>query len=186
MKRTLAACALALAAMAGCGADDTQPRSLGTVPQKADPSTTTTTKPADYQFTVGEKVLTARGNTVTVYSYAQPVPPPDEYSAAPDGMEVAAADVEICVTADLSNYDGQVVPPEQRFLTSNPYDWVLAMPDNSRLQPSHARSEPALNAADIAEGQCVRGWVSWEVPAGVRPRAVVNTATGPPNLEWTT
>lgn len=104
-----------------------------------------------------------------VFSYEQPVPDPDpEFSLLEPGFEWAVIDVEACAgpTEDDTGL---------RFV--NPFDFELQMPDNTRLMSDIPVKEPALN--DVAlpgAGECARGFVTYQVPEGQRPVAVVDTA----------
>lgn len=100
--------------------------------------------------------------TVVAYAYKQPVaakaPKPDQ-----DGFEWAAADVEVCAK-------------EAGFLNNSV--WVLIYADHTRFEPSSVGyrqfPEPEYPWADtdVTAGQCVRGWITFAVPAGQRPVTV--------------
>lgn len=170
---------LAVLLIAACGGDDDD----GAQPQLAEeqPSETvterptvetTTTVPPPAQFVVGDRVETALGNFVTLYSYEQPVPPP-EFITPEEGNELAVADVEACLGT---------TPTTDVFV--NPFDFELIMPDNTRRGATFAAREPALNDTQlVAVGDCVRGFVSFQVPIGQRPVFLVDTLTDP-QIRW--
>jgi hypothetical protein len=141
-----------------------------------EPAETTTTTSGRADFGVGDRVETASGNFVQVFSYEQPVPPPDEFMTPNPGFGWAVIDVEACA--------GPFDDPEGlRYV--NPYDFELIMPDNTRMVSDLPVREPALNDTELPyANDCARGFVSFQVPAGQRPRAVENTNTQP-SIQWT-
>jgi hypothetical protein len=66
-------------------------------------------------------------------------------------------------------------------MSFNPYFFALQMPDNTRVQPTVGVVKPALNAAELPLGECLRGNVSFEVPQGQTPSYVL--LTNPPT-KW--
>jgi hypothetical protein len=98
----------------------------------------------------------------TVYSWKQPVadkaPKPEQ-----DGMEWGAADVEIC-----AKIDGAM----------SRTNWRLTYADHTTIEPSSTgyRQFPApeypWDERDLTAGQCVRGWLTFAVPAGQKPATV--------------
>jgi hypothetical protein len=143
----------------------TAPRENTTVP----PDETTTTVPG--AFPIGTRVETERGNFFTLYAYEQPVPPLDFFDPDP-GNEYAAADIEFC----------RGVPVEEdEFLTGvGPGDYELQMGDNTRRSFDIGAREPQLNYTEVTGvGDCVRGWVTYQVPVGVRPAFLVVINTDP-------
>jgi hypothetical protein len=178
--------ALSIVGIVACGGgSDAKAKVIGHASSSTSSSTTTTTTLPSNVGKVGDKIRTQLGNVETVYGYEQPSPAP-QFMTPDAGKEYAAADIEACVNADLTKDPdtGAAVPPDQQVISVNPYDYQLMMPDNTRLQPTFGAREPALNATDVEHGQCVRGWVSWQVPIGVRPVSIVDTKTGPPAIQW--
>ena len=56
------------------------------------------------------------------------------------------------------------------------------------IQPSYGK-DPALNYTKVGTGDCVRGWITYEVPAGQRPSLVLYTVSAsnggtPPPIKW--
>lgn len=171
-----------LLALASCGGSSSQSgaklvQRQGTSSSSSSSTTTSTTTPS--QFKVGDTVKTAHGNTETVYTYSQPVQPSNSYLHPDAGKEYASADVQACATGDLTQDQGRPVPQDQQYIDVNPFDYVLIMPDNTRLQPSIGAKDPALNDTKIYKGDCVRGWITWQVPAGQRPSFITDTKTQP-------
>lgn len=122
-------------------------------------ATTAAQPPAMLKF--GTKAERPNGSAVA-YAYKQPVakgaPKPEQ-----EGFEWGAADVEIC-----SKVEGYF----------NNLSWVLIYADHTRIEASSVGyqqfplPEYPAGDTDIAPGQCVRGWITYPVPAGQRPVAV--------------
>lgn len=154
-----------------------------TVPAEAPPETTSEDDPpeptadsrgfgpagANSSLVVGETASTDAGNEITVHSYEY-VPPTDVWQPEP-GFEYAAADIEGCASPSLEGSAG-----------FNPYDFGLQMPDNTRLQPDIAVKEPALHDTTLTPGDCVRGYVTFQVPQGQTPASVI--FTGSSIIKW--
>lgn len=126
----------------------------------------TTTQPAGNP--IGTEIRTALGNTVTAYAY-QAVPT-DRTSPTPAaGTTYAAVDVGGCVAT------GNEGPDPQYF--------ELVMPDASRLRPAVAVKQPPLRETRLAAGECIRGWITYEIPTAARPVALVYNASS--LIRWT-
>ncbi len=110
------------------------------------------------EFVVGDTVVTATGNKLTVYEYLPDVQSKNQFIKPDPGMSYVAFDVEGCSNVEVASI--------------NPFDFRLQMPDNSRLQPTVSVREPALHSTNIVRGDCVRGWVTFEVPADQTPKTV--------------
>lgn len=68
-------------------------------------------------------------------------------------------------------------------LSINPFQFSLQMPDNTRIEPTLLASpEPALPAANLSAGECVRGKLGFEVPQGQIPNFVLQEGT--PSATW--
>lgn len=122
-------------------------------------SSTTTTDAGPAPLLIGEGTTTRDGNVVKVVSYHQPVP---AGAVEPDpGMEYGAVEVEICA--------GRRGAPRV-----TPDGFSVELPDGTRRGRSRfGPREPALAEANLGPDECVRGWVSFEVPANERPVHVV-------------
>lgn len=111
---------------------------------------------------LGETKADSIGKAVA-YSYKQPVaksaPRPDQ-----EGFEWGAADVEVCALAD----DVYI----------NNSSWHLVYADHTLIEPSsigyRGFPEPSYpwGDKDLAKGRCVRGWITFAVPAGKRPTSI--------------
>jgi hypothetical protein len=112
-------------------------------------------------LTFGVKADSGKG-TAVAHAYKQPVatkaPKPDE-----DGFEWGAADVEVC--ARSAGY-------------LNNGSWVLVYADHTRIEASSIgyqqfpKPEYPSGDTDVVAGQCIRGWITYPVPAGKKPSAV--------------
>jgi len=98
------------------------------------------------------------GAVVTVYGYSEDPTGGDAQPQPPDGNVFSSVDAQVCAEAAAVFFD--------------PASLTLVVPEGTPvLRPSYAR-EPALGAADVAAHQCVRGYVTYQLPTGVRPIAV--------------
>ena len=115
---------------------------------------------------LGDTATFRLGDKVTVYSYTSPVQPtnPGVWTPKP-GTQYAAIDVEGCTGTEPGE--------NSNTMAFNPFFFSLQMPDNTRIQPTVGVVEPALNAAELPLGECLRGNVSFEVPQGQPPSYVV-------------
>ena len=164
---------IAIAAIAGGGADEnddgptlaenttTEDPSPSPPPEQEPTLPPTTTAPQPEQFVVGDRVETSEGNFIQVYAYEQPVTPENEFITPRDGYEFAAIDVEACAGPS---------PDTTGTRSINPFEFVAHMPDNTRQEADIPAREPALNHTNLPNpGDCARGWVTFQIPAGVRP-----------------
>ncbi len=117
---------------------------------------------------IGTEIRTALGNTVTAYTY-QAVPVDRSTPTPAAGTAYAAVDVGGCVAT------GNEGP--------NPQYFELVMPDASRLRPAVPVRQPALRSTRLAIGECIRGWITYEVPIAARPVALVYNASS--LVRWT-
>jgi hypothetical protein len=116
--------------------------------------------------TVGEVVLTATGNTVTLHGVEPNVAQPA--STPPAGDTVLAVDVETCARAGAAQ-DG-------------PQLFRLELDDGSSAPAVDAGKLPGLLPSPVAKGSCVRGWVSFDVPGARAPSQLV--FTGSSVIRW--
>src|SRR5215208_1914612 len=125
--------------------------------------------PSEQEFRLGETATFRYGDTTTVYSYVSPDQRANEF---------AVIDVEICAGS------GEVIGPSGNTqLSINPFQFSLQMPDNTRIEPTLLASpDPALPAANLSAGECVRGNLGFEVPQGQIPNFVLQEGT--PSAKW--
>lgn len=141
----------------------TSPESNRTTPDG--PSATVRPSPSPTAVVVphiGDAQETSPGNTLTVYSYDAPVSASNQFSSAEPGNVFGAIDVEGCTGSSPS-----------ASMSVNPYQFRLQMPDNTRIDPTFSAKEPALNDTNLLADDCVRGFITFEVPEGLTPTYVV-------------
>jgi hypothetical protein len=89
-------------------------------------------------------------------------------SATPvNGKPIIAVDAEECMQAGA---------PAERVQTAQPGDFHLTLADGSDLAPTTAAThDNPFAETQLKSGQCVRGWISYELPVGgVAERVVFN------------
>jgi hypothetical protein len=151
-------------ALAGCASPKPQPSAPRTTNK---PASSPAGRPSPGPpVAMGEK--TTLGGTVeaTTLSYRQPSvtggPP-----AGPAGYTWGSADVQVCTLASAKSR-----------VNVNWKTWSLRYADNSIVPASdkndNAFPRPQYPFADhvVAPGQCVRGWITFAVPADQQPVAV--------------
>lgn len=149
----------------------TAERTAATEPAREPDEATTESGVAESSpdLVVGDTALTESGNQITVHSF-EDVPPTDVWQPEP-GFEFVAADVEGCANVNAESA-----------ASLNPYDFQLQMPDNTRLDSDVGVREPPLNDTTLPPGECVRGYVTYQVPEGETPTDVI--FTGSSIIEW--
>lgn len=101
---------------------------------------------------------------ITVHSYKTPVASTNRYNRPEAGNILAAIDVQECAG-----------PAGEKFGPESParFDWQLILPDGSLEGPAFADvQQPQLVAKPLKGGDCIRGWVTFEVPTSGTPRFV--------------
>jgi hypothetical protein len=121
----------------------------------------TTAAQAPGVLKLGAKAEGPNGTSVA-HAYKQPVatkaPKPEQ-----EGFEWGAADVEVC--SKIAGY-------------LNNLSWTLVYADHTRIEASSVGyqqfplPEYPTGDTDITAGQCIRGWITYPVPAGKRPVSV--------------
>ena len=137
---------------------------IGSSPATATPEPTPTATasppPSTDGVPIGAIITTALGNTLTVYTLESPVS--DDLFDPEPGRIFVSIDVEGCASAET---EGAV--------EINPFQFQIQMPDNTRFDPTFGVKEPALNSTSLFANDCVRGFVTFEIPEGVTPASVV-------------
>lgn len=145
------------------GAPDTSPSPAAASPSagKATPSEPT----ADVVLALGDSRESSGGEVVsTVYGYRQPVAKSAPRPDGQPGFEWGALDVKVCVKGD---YVGDpIVVGNAR--------WLLVYDDDTQIGPTdtgyEAHPKPEYPwEKELAPGRCVRGWITYPVPAAERP-----------------
>ncbi len=188
MKRPAALLALALA-LAGCQADtdiaatpepptterpntvrDEAARVAATAPTTR--ATTPPTVPATTEGPLGTTFTVNPGDRkITAYAFRPAVESGNRFTTPKAGMTFAAAEVQECAG-----------PAGERF-SPNRFDFELAMADNTRIQPGVEIATPQLASSPLLPGDCIRGWVSFEVPTAGTVVHVVYSA-GNARARW--
>ena len=134
--------------------------------------------PSEQEFRLGETATFRYGETTTVYSYVSPDQSANEFIQPEAGNQFAVIDVEICAGSGEG-----IGPSGNTQLSINPFQFSLEIPDNTPIEPTLLASpEPALPAANLSAGECVRGNLGFEVPQGQTPNVVVQEGT--PSAKW--
>jgi hypothetical protein len=126
------------------------------------------------RFTVGEVVEFEHGS-VRVYDYQDDVQANTGFGTTLEpGNKFAAIDVEGC------NRDSEAP------ISVNVFEFSLAMPDNTRVQPTGLPAvEPDLhNPVNLQRGECVRGWMSFQVLQEATPAAIVFASSSGTTARW--
>ena len=109
---------------------------------------------------------------LTVYSYKAPGTSDNRFTQPKAGFNFSSIDVQHCAG-----------PGGDRF-GPNRFDWELAMPDNTRLRAGTNVTEPQLASSPLGPGDCIRGWVSFEVPQSATPSHVVYKSVSTGAAKW--
>jgi hypothetical protein len=111
--------------------------------------------------TVGS-TITTRHVKVTLHAYRQPVTVDRPVETTAVGAETAAINVEACNRTTSTQ-------------TVGPYQFFLETPDGHLVFPAKtiATPSPQLRAAPLTTRRCSRGWLSYQIPGGIRAAFVV-------------
>ena len=107
----------------------------------------------------GGLTKTGAGNLVTVFSFASTVKGTRKPAS---GTVFAAADVEACA--------GPHAPPRTGVFRAQ---FALQTPDQTGWHSVDPVKEPALKDMLLKSNQCERGWISFQLPSGQKPRFIV-------------
>ena len=163
--RTVAAfCLVAVAAtIAGCGSDHAnRPTNRRTTPA---PPATPARPSAGPPVALQQKNTV--GNTVEATAFAYKQPSVTAGPSGPAGYTWGSADVQVCTLANAKSN-----------VTVDWKTWSLRFADNSVVPASDKnddafpRPEYPFASQPLANGQCVRGWITFSVPANSRPTTV--------------
>jgi hypothetical protein len=181
-ERLLAAAALGIAAaLAGCAGT---PAKHPSKPASAAPRAAATRPSPGPPHAMGDKVVLAGTVQAVVFQYRQPAAPDpaaagpsaspafggpaaSASSVAPGGRTYGAADVQVCVNSKAT-----------RTVTVSWKTWALVYAAFTVVPASTTDSEqftqPAFPFAErlVPAGRCVRGWITFPVPADQRPTMV--------------
>ncbi|MGE0792540.1 MAG: hypothetical protein AB7S26_43115 [Sandaracinaceae bacterium] len=125
-------------------------QAVATATEVATETATATPVAAATPYPLGGTVELGDGVQLTLHGIEDPVTNPGFWTPA-DGNRFVAIDVEACTTAAPGSL--------------NPFQYRAQLSDNTRWEANIGVREPALNHTELVAGDCVRGWVSFEVPA---------------------
>lgn len=145
-----------LVLLAGCSTENRAGVETGKVAETQSPAATQKT------FAQGEKVETKTGNFVTFHAYG-PAKSDNQFIKPKEGKEYAAIDMEFC--AGLAVEEGAA--------GANPFDFAIQLPDNTRGEQTIDIKEPGLHDTTLPPNECVRGWITFEIPAGQKATFVL-------------
>jgi hypothetical protein len=117
-------------------------------------------------------VKTAAGNFATLHAFDPAVKSTSVFGSPSPGVRLVAADVEMCAGPGTASY--------------NPLYFKLRMADNTSADPDlMGQRSPSLSSGDLPANQCARGWVTFDVPAGATPAALLlSSLTGSGAVTW--
>jgi hypothetical protein len=172
---------LIVVGVGACGGGDGNSRIAGTVEVEPSHSASAPSAPSARvsEGTPGQP-LTSGDSRVTLYAWEQPANLPQAPSgiSGPQpgaGAEFAAADVEECASDQA-----------RQQITANPFTYKVVGPDNVHHSADPGYRMPPFNGATLYAGDCVRGWVTFQVPVGQRPAYLQweGFSGGGPPLRW--
>lgn len=141
----LSVVALSLAACGGRTAASSSPAAALASSPSPSPSA-----PASH---VGDTITDTEGDEFTVYQVV-PFTSANQFEQPKAGYVFVAIDVK-----EKAGSKG---------LSANPFDFAVVMEDDTRYQPTLGYKDPSLHATGLADGQAVRGWITFEVLASVK------------------
>ena len=120
---------------------------------------------------VGTTITTTLGNTLQLVTWAQPIASGNEFETpSATGGSFGGAELHVCAGAGGN-------------LHINPLFFVAVMPDDTQIQSTliEPSGKAPLNDTTLNAGQCVRGWVFFDLPG--RPRLF--SVSGQSDVAWT-
>lgn len=139
------------------------------------------TLPADQPLAMGRTATPDPLGSATVYAYKQPVA---RSATRPeqDGYTWGAADVRVCASKTPQGGLAGIS------VSNGP--WALVYADSTEAEPSSISyqqfplPEYPFGDHDLAWGRCVRGWITFPVPADKHPVAVEYRPQDDPVTDW--
>lgn len=125
----------------------------------------------DIERTVGETATLDDGNNVTVYDVQSRVPSRETVYDAERGMKFFVIDAEVCVSGTAT---------EPAYFT--PREFSVQVSPTVRRMASVPTKLPALRSVNVEPGDCERGFITFQIEDGERPRAVLFQGTS--SVEW--
>lgn len=132
----------------------------------------------------GQTVTFTSGGKATAYRWQQPVAKkeskPSEFNY-PANYVWGALDVQVCLPPDA---------PDDFSVSAWP--WTVTYADNSSVEPADITGmtgwpKPQYPLVDrkIPAGSCLRGWITFAVPAEVKPTGALYAPSDLPATRWT-
>jgi len=149
----------------GCGS--TTPKT-GTETTAAQATVPATTQASSYK--VGDTVDTRQDLKITLHDWKLPAQGSSTYDTPPAGSKFGAADVEACARTKATSI--------------NPFRFTVQMADNRRIEHGIGGPRPSLNHTELQPDECVRGWVTFDVPDTGTPTYLVFTPYSGPGTKW--
>lgn len=147
-------------------------RSAATAPSTTRATVPATTAPPTTEGPLGTTFTVSPGDRkITAFTFKPLVTATNTFTTAKPGMQFAAAEVQECAG-----------PAGERF-SPNRFDFELALADNTRVRAAIEVQAPQLASSPLLPGDCIRGWVSFEMPSGATVRHVVYSA-GNASAKW--
>jgi hypothetical protein len=169
-----AALGLVAALSAGCAtsAQGTSPAAVDSAPAGPSPPPS----PAASGVPLGKAAQADNGQVqATVFAYRQPAAP-----GGPGGTEWGGADVQVCV-APTAIFDVSVSRGPWQVLTAD----GRTVPATLTIDPGFPQPPYPTDHRRMRQGDCVRGWIGFAVPADARAVAVRYAPTGAQPVSWT-
>lgn len=119
---------------------------------------------------IGAKIDMGSAGAATVYAVTPGVAP-NQFVTLPEGATLTSVDVELCATTES--------------VSVNPLNFFGTLSDNTMLSTELGGVDGQLATIEVAPGTCVRGNVSYAVPAGLTLRWVSYAAyIGSETARW--
>lgn len=159
MNKAIIVVAVAALVITGCNAANNQPVGTEKAQDGSPPAPTVQTKEVQKKeekkntsVKVGETATFEDSSTLTVHSL-QPFQATNQFNQPKPGNRHVAADVEGCAG-----------PKRQSAM--NPFFFQIQLSDNTRESAgaTFGGAEPQLDHVDLLDSDCVRGWVTFEIP----------------------
>ncbi|MEJ8670312.1 MULTISPECIES: DUF4352 domain-containing protein [unclassified Streptomyces] len=182
-RTTIAVCLLLAGLTASCSSNDTDEPTVAkaSVTESAGPTPSPTPSPRQETYKLGDIVdISAGGNdfsaaTLTYKNQGVTSPP----GLLQEGQKFATVQVKVCNRSDEP-------------IEVSPFTWSLAYEDGARVEPTHVSGgglpQPAYPLdAKVRGGDCVRGYILFEVPEefGRAERVLYSPGDLDEPVEWT-
>ncbi len=178
--------------LVACGGGDAEPAEPAqTVTVFSDPSAAATPKqdePSNFDPNVGDRALeigqsrVGREVTTTLLEVRDPYPPPDEFRLSDPDNRFVGLRLSQCVIKNPET------PPNQILSSYNGEFSAVTAQGNEYPGDGSSYSDFPLpkfpESITITPGTCVKGWMAFELPGGVRYNKIVWRSVGETLAEW--